>query len=406
MPIIDPSTFHGYTDSLQPYLDGVKGLGTEKVGDEDCDKIEVSIMKHQRSWYLWLSKRDHLPRKLKQIVRVSYDLVMNEEWSSVTINADIPDTMFAWKPPEGWTEWKMPPHRGRAAETGHESAGLRAGFGRREADQAVGLSRPGRVVLRLEGRLTGLPRGDVSSPRTLREVQEQGPGDPRLQRLGRQEDRPGDAARERRDVPQHPRLFRRRDKGLFSGVPGRYGSAVPMNYIIDRDGKVVDAWYGGGKEHPKAIAALQKTGGELAEAIRQEMDDARRRKAAPEVAAAAQRLFEAIRAADYDHDWISTKDWEHFPAKDVDYTRRPQLPRLGALGVQEVQGKSHHRRAAGQGLRGPRRLAHGPFRVAPEGRRGPPGRLAVPLGLGDGSNGSAGKGSTGTFARSRERTYV
>ena len=27
MPIIDPSTFHGYTDSLQAYLDGVKGLG-------------------------------------------------------------------------------------------------------------------------------------------------------------------------------------------------------------------------------------------------------------------------------------------------------------------------------------------------------------------------------------------
>ena len=69
MPIIDPSTFHGYTDSLQPYLEYVKGLGEEKVGDEDCDKIELSIMKHQRSWYLWLSKNDHLPRKLKQIVR-------------------------------------------------------------------------------------------------------------------------------------------------------------------------------------------------------------------------------------------------------------------------------------------------------------------------------------------------
>ncbi len=109
MPIIDPSTFHGYTDSLQPYLDGVKGLGTEKVGSEDCDKIELSIMKHQRSWYLWVSRRDHLPRRLKQIVRVSYDLVMKEEWSSVTINADIPNTMFAWKPPKGWTQWKPPP---------------------------------------------------------------------------------------------------------------------------------------------------------------------------------------------------------------------------------------------------------------------------------------------------------
>ena len=109
MPVIDPSTFFGYTDSLQPYLDGVQGLGAEKVGTEECDKIEVSIMKHQRSWYLWLSKHDHLPRKLKQIVRVSYDIVMNEEWSSVMIGADIPNAMFVWKPPKGWTRWTQPP---------------------------------------------------------------------------------------------------------------------------------------------------------------------------------------------------------------------------------------------------------------------------------------------------------
>jgi outer membrane lipoprotein-sorting protein len=118
MPIIDPSTFHGYTDSLQPYVDGVKSLGAEKVGAEDCDKIEVSIMKHQRSWYLWLSKRDHLPRKLKQVVRVSYDIVTTEEWSSVTLNADIPNTMFVWKPPDGWTEWKQPPIEARLLKPG------------------------------------------------------------------------------------------------------------------------------------------------------------------------------------------------------------------------------------------------------------------------------------------------
>jgi outer membrane lipoprotein-sorting protein len=109
MPIIDPSTFHGYTDSLQPYLDGVRGLGSEKVGNDDCDKIEVSIMKHQRSWFLWLSKRDHLPRKMKQIIRVSFDIVMTEDWSSVIVNGDIPDKMFVWKLPKGWTQYKEPP---------------------------------------------------------------------------------------------------------------------------------------------------------------------------------------------------------------------------------------------------------------------------------------------------------
>jgi len=95
-------------------------------------------------------------------------------------------------------------------------------------------------------------------------------------------------------------------------------SAVPMSYLIDREGKVVDAWYGGEENHPRAIAALQKAGGKLAETIRQEMN-AKAAKAAPEVAAAAQRLFQAIRAADYNHDWTGTGDWKQFPAKDATY---------------------------------------------------------------------------------------
>ncbi len=96
-------------------------------------------------------------------------------------------------------------------------------------------------------------------------------------------------------------------------------SGVPVNYIIDGDGKIVDAWYGYEEGHPRALKALRKIGGELAEAIHQDQFD-KVAKAAPEVTAAAQRLFQAIRAADYNHDWITTRDWERFPAKDVDYT--------------------------------------------------------------------------------------
>jgi peroxiredoxin len=65
-------------------------------------------MDHQRSSYLWLSKRDHLPRKLKEVVRVTSDIVTHEEWSSVTVDREIPEGMFAWTPPAGWTEWKLP----------------------------------------------------------------------------------------------------------------------------------------------------------------------------------------------------------------------------------------------------------------------------------------------------------
>ncbi len=104
--VLDPSTFHGYTDSLQPYMDGVRNIGIERIDDEECDGIEVSFMNHQRSWYLWLSRRDHFPRKLKEVVRVSYDIILEESWSNVTVNADIPTEKFVWTPPEGWQEWR------------------------------------------------------------------------------------------------------------------------------------------------------------------------------------------------------------------------------------------------------------------------------------------------------------
>jgi len=37
-------------------------------------------------------------------------------------------------------------------------------------------------------------------------------------------------------------------------------SGWPTNYIIDREGKIVDAWYGYEEGHKRAIAALEKAG--------------------------------------------------------------------------------------------------------------------------------------------------
>jgi thiol-disulfide isomerase/thioredoxin len=37
-------------------------------------------------------------------------------------------------------------------------------------------------------------------------------------------------------------------------------SGVPLNYIIDAQGKVVDAWYGYQEGHLRALAALKKAG--------------------------------------------------------------------------------------------------------------------------------------------------
>ena len=104
-PILNLGTFFGNTDSAMPYLDGMRSLPAEKVGSEECDLIEVSFMKHEESLYLWLSRREYLPRRLKAITRASYDLVREEDWSSVEPNGEIPGAMFAWTPPEGWKEF-------------------------------------------------------------------------------------------------------------------------------------------------------------------------------------------------------------------------------------------------------------------------------------------------------------
>ena len=108
MTILDPSTFHGYKDSLQPYLDGVRSVGVEQAGAETCDVIEVSFMKYQRSWKLWLARKDHLPRKLSQVVRVSYPITAEESWTDVVIDADIPNDRFVWSAPPDWKQWRVP----------------------------------------------------------------------------------------------------------------------------------------------------------------------------------------------------------------------------------------------------------------------------------------------------------
>jgi hypothetical protein len=121
MPILDPSTFHGYTDSLQKYIDGLRSIGQETIADELCDVIEVSIMKGQRSWYLWLARSDHLPRKLKQIVHVSYDITMYEDWSDIVLDAPVPAEHFVWQPPEDWKQWCLPGPEERLLKPGQEA---------------------------------------------------------------------------------------------------------------------------------------------------------------------------------------------------------------------------------------------------------------------------------------------
>jgi hypothetical protein len=58
--------------------------------------IEVSYMRAKRTRYLWVSRRDHRPRKVKEIIRLADNqvTVMVEEWSQVSLNLEIPQRML------------------------------------------------------------------------------------------------------------------------------------------------------------------------------------------------------------------------------------------------------------------------------------------------------------------------
>ena len=165
--IIDPSTFHGYTDSLQAYIDGVRSLGTNTIGGEVCDGVEVSIMKHQRSWEIWLARKDRLPRRLKQVLQVFTEAVWEESWSQVAVNVEIPNDRFAWSPPQGLEGVEDARPRGEPAEAGHGGPGLRLGRAEWRQAQAVQLSRPNRLAQQVAVWLTRVPRGDRESPKVV-----------------------------------------------------------------------------------------------------------------------------------------------------------------------------------------------------------------------------------------------
>jgi glutathione peroxidase-family protein len=57
-----------------------------------------------------------------------------------------------------------------------------------------------------------------------------------------------------------PNVLDSSDDAKRIGFEGYKMSGVPLNYIIDRQGKVVDAWYGYEEGHKRAIEALEKSG--------------------------------------------------------------------------------------------------------------------------------------------------
>jgi peroxiredoxin/outer membrane lipoprotein-sorting protein len=260
MPIINPGIFLGYADAdpFHDRVDGVRGMGTEKIADQECDLIEVSILKGQRTRYLWLSKRDCLPRKLKEVIRLAdSNLITDEVWSKVTINAEMPTEKFAWKPPVGWTERAMSDPAERLLKPGQEAPDF-------------DLLSAGGTKIKLSdyrGKVIWLNFWRVGCPPCLKEM-------PYLSGLYDKYHDKGlvvlgfncaDQKQQVLDVLQ-------KDSATFPNIVDASSDAkrtasqdyeltgVPLNYIIDRQGKVAAGWYGYKAGDKQGLEVLEKLG--------------------------------------------------------------------------------------------------------------------------------------------------
>ena len=257
--ILDPSTFHGQTDSLALYIDGIRSRGTDYANNEECEVIEVSFMKAQRTWYFWISRKDHLPRKIKEIVRLANNEVEVEEFRDMNLNARISQQKFSWSPPEGWRQWDKP---------GPDDLLLKPGI---EAPEFELLSADsGKIRLSdYRGKVVWLYVWQCGSPQCrkaipyLQEFSEKHK-DKGLVILGFNSSDNKRIAKNfiRENSVTFPNILDSSDpakKMIFDGYRNRRG-IVPLCYIIDNQSKVVDAWYGFERDHKRALAALKKAG--------------------------------------------------------------------------------------------------------------------------------------------------
>jgi peroxiredoxin len=179
---------------------------------------------------------------------VSRDLNIHEDWANVALNTEIADDKFVWTPPEGWTEWKMLPIEAGLLQPGIVAPDF-------ELDSIDG----GTIRLSdFRGNFVWLFNWRVGCPPCREEIDDVQAiyakfRDKGLVVLGVNIADGNEFVSEvlQQNHVTFPNIVDASENGWkamekFQTLEGT--SAVPMTYIIDREGKVVDAWYGDNKQ--------------------------------------------------------------------------------------------------------------------------------------------------------------
>ncbi len=263
-PILDPSVFYGSVSPLASHIDGIRSRGTNPVRGEMCDVIEVSFMRARRTWYIWLSRQDHLPRKLKEVDRGADTRVIVEEWSNVIVNGKIPPKILTWSPPKGYQQWDPPRLEDSLLPSGQKAP-----------DFELRSARRGKLRLSdYRGRVVWLYLWDTGAPQCREEM----PGFQQLYQEYRDKG-PVFLGFNCSDDRRLARAFLRDNHVTFPSVLdssetatrllrvdyGNKAGVLPLNYIIDPQGRIVDGWLGREQDPDRILAALKKAGLALAQ---------------------------------------------------------------------------------------------------------------------------------------------
>jgi peroxiredoxin len=235
----------------------MRSLGAEKVGHEDCDVIEVSFMDHQRSHYFWISRRDNLPRKLQDVVRTNGENITREVWSKVTLNAEMPMAKFRWTPPEDWKQWHPPTAEDKLIKPG------------RQAPDFELLSVEGSKIKLsgYRGKVVWLTFWRVGCPPCREEM-------PYLEELYKKHKSKGlivlgfDFADDkqialdflRENSVTFPNILDTSKGAVMTGWMVYGAKATPVNYVVDREGKIVAAWISNDQNSTLGVDTLAKLG--------------------------------------------------------------------------------------------------------------------------------------------------
>jgi peroxiredoxin/outer membrane lipoprotein-sorting protein len=257
--VLEPNRFYGTEHTLDDVLDGVRSHGTEVVNGEECDIIEASYYDNQRSHFYWISRKDHLPRKVVSVLRVNVNIISKEIWSNVFMNMDIPDALFSWSPPESWTQYVTPELKENLLDKGL----VAPDFELKSIDgKDIRLSSyKGKVVLLYfwQGAVTPAIKQIAYFQELQNKYQDNGLVVIGINAVDDYRTAVGFLRKNRIDFPNivdasvpaqdlHYRMYQK---------PSLW-SANPMSYIIDREGKVYDAWYGFVEEGEESPAGRLK----------------------------------------------------------------------------------------------------------------------------------------------------